>query len=141
MKLLFTGDGSPEYRAELETKSKALGLKGQVIFTGTVRPQDILSIADVMCLPSQIEGQAIAALEALAMKVPVIRTKTGGYLDMADCVDGVDYGDVDALAAALEKNLAGGQEIDDRVERACKKARADWDIETTIDKYEEVYQS
>ena len=141
LKLLLTGDGTEEYRAELEAQSGVLGLQNQVVFTGNVRPQDILSIADVMCLPSQIEGQGIAALEAMAMKVPVIRTRTGGYLDMADYVDGVDYGDVDALAVALEKNLLGGPEFNARVERAYQKVRSDWDIETTIDKYEAIYQS
>lgn len=139
-KLLLTGEGDAAYRAELEKNIQQLGLEGRVVFTGNVAPNDILSIADVMVLPSILEGFGITTIEAMAFRVPVVRTKTGGYRDMADCVDGVDYGDKEALAAALDRALENGPEVQAQVERAYQTLLEKWDLDRTMDRYLEVYQ-
>lgn len=140
-KLLLTGDGDAAYKAELERKIQQLGLEDRVVFTGNVRPNDILSIADVFVLPSIKEGFPISVLEAIAFRVPVVRTKTGGYQDVADCVDGVDYGDHAALAAALDRALESGPEVQAQVERAYQTLLEKWDLERVMDRYLEVYQA
>lgn len=140
-KLLFTGEGSISYKAKLESISAKLGISDRVVFTGNVKANDILSIADVMVLPSIQEGFGIAVIEALALKVPVIRTKTGGYEDMSDCVDGVEYGDVEELARLLKINLECGEKVKERIEFAYEKVLEVWDIDKVVDKYLEVYNS
>ena len=111
-----------------------------MVFTGNITPNDILSIADVMVLPSWKEGFPISVLEAIAFRVPVVRTKAGGYRDMADCVDGVDYGDTKALAEALDRALENGPEVQAQVERAFQTLMEKWNLDRTMDRYLEVYQ-
>lgn len=64
-----------------------------------------LAAADLFVLPSFLEGQPIAIIEAMASGVPVVGTRIGAVPDLVrDGVDGrvVEPGDVPALADALE---------------------------------------
>ena len=138
-KLIFTGESDGTYKQELEKYIQECDLEDKVIFTGNVKANDILSIADVMVLPSMIEGFPVTVIEAFALLVPVIRTKEGGYEDVKDYVDGVQYGDVDTLKVLLEKNLSMGDEIKQRVEQAYKKTADTWELNVVMDKYLDVY--
>ena len=76
-KLIFVGDG-PE-KAAMEQLTRQLGLHHDVYNLGKITdPREILSVADLFILPSETESFGLAALEAMAMKVPVISTNTGG---------------------------------------------------------------
>ncbi len=86
--LVLAGDG-PE-RSNLVERIRALGLQDSIHLTGYLdRPQRILEEADLMVLPSHTEGLPNAALEALAMEVPVLATRVGGTPEViADSVTG-----------------------------------------------------
>ena len=76
-KLLFVGDG-PE-RSTAEDLSRELGVSEDVLFVGKQEQmEDILAIADVFLLTSEYESFGLAALEAMAAKVPVVSTDAGG---------------------------------------------------------------
>ena len=69
-----------------------------------VRPY--LAISDIFCIPSYREGFGTVAIEAAAMNLPVIATKTVGLVDAVE--DGetgllVPIKDVSALKQALER--------------------------------------
>jgi len=73
----WVGDG-PE-QARLRRRADALGLAGHVRFLG--RRDDVpalLAAADLFILPSRFEGHPIAALEALAVGLPVVGTRVCG---------------------------------------------------------------
>ena len=74
------GDG-PD-RGKLENAACALGLKGQVVFTGRQdNVADWLSILDVFVLPSDSgESFGNAAVEAMAVGIPTIVMADGGGL-------------------------------------------------------------
>jgi len=75
--LVLVGDG-PE-RSSLAERVRILGLQDQVFMPGYIdRPEAVLEGADLMVLPSHTEGLPNAALEALAMEVPVLATLVGG---------------------------------------------------------------
>lgn len=106
MRVLITGtdldDG--EYRSELQHFIKDKELENIISFVGYVNPVEILNISDAMVLPSEQEGQPIAVTEAFLMKVPVIRTKTGGYEETKDYCIGIN--DEEELAAAIKRVLS-----------------------------------
>lgn len=82
---VFIGDG-PE-RPRLADQIAALGLGDAVHLPGYVeQPDRLLEDADLAVLPSHTEGLPNAALEALALEVPVLATRVGGTPEVV--VDG-----------------------------------------------------
>ncbi len=76
-KLILVGDG-PE-KAAIDQLCRQLNLSHDVINLGKIAdPKEILSVADLFILPSETESFGLSALEAMAMKVPVISTNSGG---------------------------------------------------------------
>jgi glycosyltransferase involved in cell wall biosynthesis len=74
---VLAGDG-PD-RERLQQKIGALGLQESVYLPGYVNePQRLLEEADLAVLPSHTEGLPNAALEAMAMEVPLLATRVGG---------------------------------------------------------------
>jgi glycosyltransferase involved in cell wall biosynthesis len=74
---VLVGDG-PD-RARLQGRVRELGLQDSVHLPGYVNePERVLEETDLMVLPSHTEGLPNAALEALAMEVPVLATRVGG---------------------------------------------------------------
>ncbi|MEI6489315.1 MAG: N-acetyl-alpha-D-glucosaminyl L-malate synthase BshA [Bacteroidota bacterium] len=76
-KLILVGDG-PE-RANIEKLCRELDTCSDIKSLGKiVNPEQILSVADLFLLTSETESFGLAALEAMASKVPVISTNSGG---------------------------------------------------------------
>jgi glycosyltransferase involved in cell wall biosynthesis len=74
---VIVGDG-PE-RPRLAAQVARLGLEDRVHLPGYLdHPERVLEDADLAVLPSHTEGLPNAALEALAMSVPVLATRVGG---------------------------------------------------------------
>ena len=103
--LVLAGAGPDE--AMLQKQATAAGLGNQVRFVGNRQdiPQ-LLAASDIYLQPSLKEGFGIAFLEAMASGVPGIGTRTGAMPEMVHSGRNgllVDAGDVDALAAAMQK--------------------------------------
>ncbi|MEI8185985.1 MAG: N-acetyl-alpha-D-glucosaminyl L-malate synthase BshA [Chlorobiaceae bacterium] len=76
--LLLVGDG-PE-RSESETLVRELDIANRVRFLGKLDDiVPLLSVADLMLMPSNVESFGLAALEAMACGVPVVATMAGGF--------------------------------------------------------------
>jgi glycosyltransferase involved in cell wall biosynthesis len=107
-RLLIVGDG-PE-RTNLEAQARALGIERNVIFAGF---QDDIAAHLRLCWVSVVpsihpEPFGLVAVEALASRVPVIASRSGGLPEIiTDGVAGllVPPGDSAALAAALSRVL------------------------------------
>jgi N-acetyl-alpha-D-glucosaminyl L-malate synthase BshA len=108
VRLLMVGDG-PE-RGRVEQRCRQHGSCGEVSFIGNLPlVEEVLVNADLFLLPSESESFGLAALEALACKVPVIATRAGGIPEViADGECGLLYpvGDVEAMAAGAATLLA-----------------------------------
>jgi colanic acid/amylovoran biosynthesis glycosyltransferase len=80
-----------------------LGLSEDVKIHGKVsnsKVQEILENTHVFILPSIYEGVANAALEAMAMQIPVVTTKAGGMEEVIDHLENgivIDRFDIDGL--------------------------------------------
>jgi len=76
-KLMLVGDGPEKERAE--RLAMELGIYDKIIFFGNSNEvNQILGYSDLFLLPSETESFGLAALEAMAVGVPVISSNTGG---------------------------------------------------------------
>jgi glycogen(starch) synthase len=75
-------DASPGYVSQLRAQASSLGLSGRVVFTGKLprhRLPDVYAEHDILIFPSVWdEPFAITPLEAMATKIAVVATPTGG---------------------------------------------------------------
>ena len=138
-KLILVGDGPERYNCE--RLCRELNLCERVIFLGKVRDTaHVLEIADVFLLPSETESFGLAALEAMAVGVPVISSNTGGIPEVN--IHGYsgylsDVGDVDDMAKNMllllqEENLKG-------FKLNAKERSKAFSLDSILPKYEEIY--
>jgi len=74
---MVIGDGPQKH--ELEIMAEKFGIHKKVIFTGwRDDARDIMAAADVVVLPSMVEGLPYSVLEAMSAGKPVVSTMTGG---------------------------------------------------------------
>jgi N-acetyl-alpha-D-glucosaminyl L-malate synthase BshA len=141
-KLIFAGDG-PE-RHSLERLVRELDLGHDVIFLGKVRDTaHVLEISDVFLLPSETESFGLAALEAMAMGVPVISSNTGGIPEVnLHGISGYlsNVGDVEEMAANTLK-LITDKDLLSRFKQQALRRASDFDLEKILPLYEELYLS
>ena len=84
--LVLVGDG-PD-RSAAEWLAHDLKIHSKIHFLGKQeRVNELLPLADLMLMPSELESFGLAALEAMACKVPSIATRVGGVPELID--DGI----------------------------------------------------
>ena len=139
-KLIFVGDG-PE-KANIEQLSRQMNLQHDVINLGKITdPKEILCVADLFILPSETESFGLAALEAMAMKVPVISTNSGGLPEVN--IHGKtgylsNVGDVEDMSKNALKLLKDEKLLEQFRQNAFNQAKT-FDIEKILPLYEKVY--
>lgn len=140
-KLIMIGDG-PE-RDKAVNVSIELGIRDKIIFMGKSDDiEKILCFSDLFLLPSEKESFGLAALEAMAHRVPVISTNTGGLPEVN--IHGKsgflsDVGDVEDMAAnAL--NILKTPEIHEQFRQNARARAEQFDIKHIIKNYEDLYK-
>jgi len=139
-KLILVGDG-PE-RPAIEALCRQLNTCNDIINLGKIAdPKEILSIGDLFLLPSETESFGLAALEAMAMKVPVISTNGGGLPEVN--INGKtgflsNVGDVDNMAANAIKLLSDEKLHHQFSENAYEQAKK-FDVNVILPMYEKIY--
>lgn len=91
-----------QYYNKLSKLIDEKNLHENVKIVGFEDSKDIITISDINILPSYKEGFGIVCLEAMAMGVPVIRTKTAGWNDMSEFCEVIDIKDTKALADKID---------------------------------------
>jgi len=140
-KLLLVGDG-PE-RHKIENLCRQLQTCEDVIMLGKLKnPTEVLFISDLFLLSSEIESFGLAALEAMACKVPVISTNTGGIPEVN--VQGVtgflsDVGQVEEMANNAVYILSDDKRLAHFRDQAFDKAR-EFEITKILPMYESLYE-
>lgn len=139
-KLLFVGDG-PE-RNNLEKLCRELNLCSKVIFIGKVRDTThVLELSDLFLLPSETESFGLAALEAMAVGVPVISSNTGGIpeVNLHDVTGYLsDVGDVEDMAKHTIQLLQDDEKFEKMRKNAFKRAKV-FSLEHVLPLYENIY--
>jgi len=108
-RLALVGEGDD--RKDLETFAEALGIRGNVVFTGFVQDvREMMSACDIVLVPSSRgEGFGLAAVEAMALARPVIASEQGGLPEIVASGETgllVPPNDPQALAEATCRLLA-----------------------------------
>jgi N-acetyl-alpha-D-glucosaminyl L-malate synthase BshA len=140
-KILMVGDGPERYK--LEEMCSQLGLCSRVKFIGKVRDtQAVLEISDLFILPSETESFGLAALEAMAVGVPVISSNTGGIPEVN--VHGEtgflsDVGDVDDMAKNALYILSDKKRLHEFKSRA-RKHSENFNLDKVVEQYEALYR-
>lgn len=142
-RLALIGDG-PD-RSTAEWLAHSLGIHERIHFVGKQdRVHELLPLADLMLMPSEMESFGLAALEAMACQTPAIATQVGGVPELiTDGHDGLLFptGAVDAMAEAA---IALLREADrhNAMKLAARKTAQDRFCSTRIvPRYVDYYQS
>ncbi len=140
-KLLMVGDG-PERTAN-EALCRELNLSDHVRFLGKQDAvEEILSVSDLFIMPSESESFGLAALEAMACKVPVITSNAGGLpeLNIDDfCGYMCNVGDVEDMANKAITILSNEDTLRYFKENALKRAQ-DFDLKKILPIYIAYYE-
>lgn len=140
--LILVGDG-PE-RHKMEELCRELQACDSIKFLGKVRDTErILAASDLFILPSESESFGLAALEAMAAKVPVISTNTGGLPEVN--IHGVsgylsNVGDVEDMAKNALSILSNEDTLAKFKKGAYQQAQQ-FDIHKILPMYEALYES
>lgn len=141
IRLLLAGDGPA--RGDYEDRIRRLGIADDVVFLGFRRDiHDLMTVADLVVLPSLAEAFGLALLEAIYLGAPVLASDVGG---LPEIVHDLGYGslvppgDPAALAGAIERCLEEPPEDVDlaAVRRAIEER---YSFATMMKRYEQVYE-
>src|ERR1700742_686941 len=139
-KLLMVGDGGE--RSECEQLARDLGVSDNVRFLGKQDAiEEILSVSALFLMPSQSESFGLAALEAMACKVPVISSNAGGLPELN--VEGKtgflrEIGDVDGMAEKAIYILEDDARLKTFKDNALARAK-EFDLSIILPLYENYY--
>jgi N-acetyl-alpha-D-glucosaminyl L-malate synthase BshA len=140
-KLILVGDG-PE-KTNMEKLCREFDMCNDIKFLGKiVNPEHVLSIADLFILPSETESFGLAALEAMASKVPVISTNSGGIPEVNEQgVSGFmsNVGDVEDMAKNAIHILKDENVLNIFKMNAYEQAKK-FDLNKILPMYEKLYE-
>jgi N-acetyl-alpha-D-glucosaminyl L-malate synthase BshA len=141
-RLLMIGDGPDRSAAEWLAHRK--GIQDRVHFLGKQGSvSEILPLADLLLMPSELESFGLAALEAMACRVPSIATSVGGVPELIE--DGVSgrlfpVGDVEGMAAAAVELLRDPDRYEAMAEAARRTAQTRYCASKILPLYERFYE-
>jgi len=141
--LSLIGDGP--LRDQLEAQATSLDISDAVRFTGEISRTDVyreLIRADMFTIPSHAEGFCVAAVEAMAVGLPVVVSD----IDVLHEVVGepgvyADPSDPTAFADAISNLLKDPQKRERLGTAAKKRARTKFTLERTAQEYYKIYKT
>lgn len=148
-KVKFIIAGKGPYSSNLQEKVRQMGIENRVYFTGYIDEETKNSLynwSNVAVFPSLYEPFGIVALEAMAAKIPVIVSDTGGLGEIVEHgVDGLKVytGSPKSLADmilwVLKDSLKAKELQEKAYEKVCYKFNWQEIANQTILVYQEVY--
>ncbi len=146
IRLLVVGEptvGEIKYFESLKKLNKELGIENFTVWTGFRKDiPEILSAIDVFVAPSHAEAFGLSLLEAMAVGLPVIATKSAGFLDIIeDGVNGLFFerGNYVELAEKIKKLISDKALAQTLKENAKKTIRIRFSLDRYVDEIESLY--
>ena len=140
--LLMAGEG-PE-RSSAHALARRLGLHERVRFLGRQHHvEEIMTQADVLLLPSELESFGLSALEAMACGVPVVGSDAGGLPEVVKHTETgflLPVGDVDGMAARTLEILKDDEHRRGLGQAGRRRAAALFGADRVVSDYERYYE-
>lgn len=140
-KLLLVGEG-PEL-TKIQCKIKSMGLEDKVLFLGKQEDvAQVISLADVLLLPSEKESFGLVALEAMACGVPTIGSNAGGIPELVTHGETgylAPIGDVEAMSQYAIELLSDSAKYKSFVDACIERARTEFCNDRITHEYESIY--
>ena len=118
MVIVCSGEQCGDYYEKIQKRIEELRIGDSFRFCGWVTAREILSSADALMLPSLQEGFGLNCIEAMFMRIPVLRTQTAGYHDMRDYCVGMEDASSETVLKYIRRVLLGDALSQERTERA-----------------------
>lgn len=140
--LLIVGFGTD--LEHLKNLAYEYNIRSNVTFTGRVTDEEIVElhkVGTVFAMPSPAELQSIATLEAMASGKPVVAVDAGALRELCqDSINGYlcEKDNVGEFSSALLRILED-EKIAKQFAKKSLEIAGTHDIETTLDKFEEIY--
>lgn len=138
VKFLIAGDG--EQLADAVTSVCERQLENNVLFTGWLnmeQKRQLYRSGDLFVMPSPSEPFGLTPLEAIISGVPVISSKSCGFLDVIPSTPTFDYHDTHAFAELILFYLQNPQKIKELIQNQKEDlAKHDWSREVAKILYE-----
>lgn len=135
--------GEEDYYENIIQLAQELELGESVTFTGFRRDiPALLNAMDVFIFPSRAEGFGATVIEAMAMGVPCVSTRSDGTLDtVVDRKTGLVFqgGDVEGLAGAVELFLRNDSLRNQIAKNGYRQVRDRFNLDAMIDRLEILY--
>ena len=138
IKTVMIGDG--ELRNEVEDAILRNGLESNIYLAGfQSNPYKLLQSADVLCMTSDWEGYGLAAVEALALGLPVVCTSVGGLRGIVNYSCGMLCDTEAEIVSALNKILTNSVLLEELVQGAFRRAKELDNLEEYMDNMKGCY--
>lgn len=146
-KVKFAIVGGPIIDSSLSIKNlkdyaQGIGVKNLTFFGQREDVSDLFSVVDCFVLPSHVEPLGLVILEAMATRVPVVATCSGGPEEIiCSGEDGllVPIKNPNAIAEAVEKILCDRDFKLQIIEKAYKKVKDRFNIQNCVKRIESIY--
>jgi N-acetyl-alpha-D-glucosaminyl L-malate synthase BshA len=140
--LLMVGEG-PE-RASAQALARRLGVADRVRFLGRHdRIEEIMLLADVFLLPSELESFGLSALEAMAAGVPVVGSDAGGLPEVVKHAETgflLPVGDIEGMASRAIEILKDDEHHRSLGQAARGRAASLFNADRIVTQYERLYE-
>ncbi len=141
-RLMLIGDG-PD-RSAAEYLARRHNVQDRIHFLGKQdNVNELLPLADLMLMPSEMESFGLAALEAMACRVPAIATRVGGVPELIESgVNGIlcEVGDTASMAQEAIALLKDPTRLEAMRTAARKTAQDHFCASSIIARYEDYYR-
>ncbi len=140
-RLMLIGDG-PD-RSVAEYLARENNVQDRIHFVGKQdNVNELLPLADLMLMPSEMESFGLAALEAMACSVPTIATRVGGVPELIqDDHNGLlfEVGDTESMSTAAISLLSSQPRLEAMARAGRKTAQDHFCSSRVIPLYEDYY--
>lgn len=138
--VVVSGEMRTEYSFALREQITRENLDNYFTFVGWANTREVVGISNLMVAPSRREGFPLNVLEAFFMKVPVIRSRTGGFTDMKDYCTGIDIDDEDGLLKYTCDYLKNPKPFEETAQKAYEWAQEHGTIEKMTGYVKDVFK-